>query len=223
MDIVSSEINHKMENGEQDGSRFNLHLLEEKLMASPLKKLMFKYFEFKIFKRLIRPLHLNLTGKRFLECGCGAGYGIEVLYNNFLPEEYYAFDIDEKMVLRSFSRVKNSRLPVTVFRGDIKEIPFPKNRFDCVFNFTVLHHEPLWREALKEIHRVLRPDGILILNEINDRSLNWFERYIKIHHPKAARFTWEVFRKELKKAGFTILNEHLFLQDFGFFICKKSV
>jgi ubiquinone/menaquinone biosynthesis C-methylase UbiE len=125
------------------------------------------------------------------------------------------------MVLRSRNRANIHNLPIKIFQGDVTDIPLPSNKFDIAFTFTVLHHEPRWRDALLEINRVLKPKGLLIINEINERSLNWFERYAKIYHPKAARFTWGMFRKEMKKAGFVILNEYLFLEDFGFFICQK--
>ncbi|MHA1993724.1 MAG: class I SAM-dependent methyltransferase [Candidatus Hodarchaeales archaeon] len=206
----------------QEGIRFDLHHLEEKLMISPLKKLMFKYFEFKIFKRLLHSLNIDLYGKKILEGGCGAGYGIEVISNHFKPSEYVAFDLNMGMVCRSQTKIKHKGLSVNVFQGDVTAINLPSEKFDAVFIFTVLHHEKNWRNALKEINRVLKPNGLLLINEINNRSLNWFERYLKVYHPKSARFTWEMFRNELNQAEFTILREYLFLQDFGFFVGRKN-
>jgi ubiquinone/menaquinone biosynthesis C-methylase UbiE len=219
---MSSSIALKTKDSTELGARFDLHHLEEKLMISPLKKLMLKYFELPVFKYLLRTLNIDLIGKRVLEAGCGAGYGIEAINNNFHPKEYYAFDISKKMVQRSFSRAKNLKDSVKVFQGDITAIPLPSQKFDVVFIFTVLHHEVRWRDALSEVNRVLKPNGLLLVNEINDRSLNWFERYAKVYHPKAARFTWGIFRKELQKTGFSIRNELLFLKDLGFFICRKE-
>ena len=205
------------------GLRFDLHHLEEKVMISPLKKLMFKYFEFRVFKRLLYSLNMNLSGKQILEGGCGAGYGIEVMSEYFQPSEYFAFDLNKGMVARSQAKVKSKGLPVKVFQGDITAIHLPAEKFDAVFIFTVLHHEKNWRVALSEINRVLKPNGLLLINEINNRSLNWFERYAKVYHPKSARFTWKTFRNELAQAGFSILREYLFLQDLGFFVgCKIS-
>ena len=204
-------------------TRFDLHHLEEKLMISPFKKIIFKYFEFKIFKRLLYSLNVDLHGKQILEGGCGAGYGIEVISQYFTPSQYYAFDLNEGMVRRSQTKVKHRKLPVNVFQGDVTSIKLPAEKFDAVFIFTVLHHEKNWRIALKEINRVLKPNGLLLINEINDRSLNWFERYLKIYHPKSARFTWKMFRHELNQAGFSILREYLFLQDLGFFVGRKQL
>ncbi len=219
---MSSSNTPLINKGIKSGTNFDLHHLEEKLMTSPLKKLMLKYFEFPIFLHLLRPLKTDLKGKRILEGGCGAGYGIETIVNHFQPKEYYAFDINERMVERSRSRAHNQRLSVKVFQGDITKIPLPSQKFDAVFIFTVLHHEIRWRDALREVYRVLKPGGLFFVNEINNRSLNWFERYAKVYHPKAARFTWNMFRKELRQTGFSIRNEFLFLKDLGFFICAKE-
>ena len=93
------------------------------------------------------------------------------------------------------------------------------SKFDIVFVFTVLHHVEGWRDALKEINRVLKPKGLLLINEINERSLNWFERYLKVKHPRKAHFTWRTFTQGLYDADFLILRECKFLADLGFFLC----
>lgn len=200
----------------------NLNHLEEKLMVSPFKKLMLSFFELKVFKSFIKSSNFDLTGKNILEVGCGAGYGIEQIYKTFKPKIYYAFDIDPKMVLLSFTKVKKRQIPVNVFLADVKETKLPSNRFDAVFAFTVLHHIEEWPNALKEINRVLKPKGLLLINEISARSLNWFERYLKVSHPKKARFTWDIFTQSLIAANFLILREFKFLKDLGFFLCIKQ-
>lgn len=219
---MDSETNPKDKRNIKSDLKFDLHHLEEKLMVSPLKKLMMNYLELLVFRYLLRSLRLDLRYKYILEVGCGAGYGIEAISKRFHPKEYYAFDINKSMVRRSIKRSRNLKNEIKIFHGDITNLHLPSQKFDVVFIFTVLHHEVKWREALREVSRVLKPDGYLLVNEINARSLNWFERYAKVYHPKAARFTWKVFRDELQKAGLLIRNEFLLLKDFGFFICRKS-
>lgn len=202
--------------------RLDIHYLEEKLMTSPFKKLMLSFFELSVFKYLIKSINFDMTGKSILEVGCGAGYGIEQIHKSFKPKEYFAFDINLKMVLLSAAKVKKKNLPVNVFLGDVKETMLPSKKFDAVFVFTVLHHVEGWQLALKEINRVLKAKGLLMINEINNRSLNWFERYLKVCHPKKAHFTWDIFTQGLNAADFLILREFKFLKDFGFFLCIKQ-
>lgn len=202
-------------------SKLDLHFLEEKLMISPLKKLMLSYFELKIFKFFLKSIDVRLNGKNILEVGCGAGYGFLQIYKDFKPKEYYAFDINPKMVAISRNKVRNHNLPIQLFVGDVRDLELPSEKFDLIFIFTVLHHVEGWQNALKEINRVLKPRGLLLVDEINNRSLNWFERYLKIYHPRKARFTWPIFRGGLSNAGFKILREFRFLEDLGFFLCAK--
>ena len=202
--------------------RLDLHYLEQKLMTSPLKKILISTFELNIFKHLMKSFNIDLKDKSILEVGCGAGYGIEQIYKSFKPKEYFAFDVNLKMVSLSIAKVKKKHLPVNVFLGDVKETKLPSNKFDAVFVFTVLHHVEGWPSALKEINRVLKTKGLLMINEINNRSLNWFERYLKVYHPKKAHFTWEIFTRGLSAADFMILREFKFLKDLGFFLCVKQ-
>ena len=216
-------MNYKVKNvkkpSKNHGGGLNLHFLEEKLMISPFKKLMLTYFELKVFKSFIESINYNLVGKSILEVGCGAGYGLEQISKTFNPKEYYAFDINQKMIYLSAAKVKKKKLNVQLFLGDVLNTGLPSNKFDVVFVFTVLHHVEGWREALKEINRVLKPKGLLLINEINHRSLRWFERYLKVIHPRKAHFTWEMFTRDLVAAGFLIIREYKFLEDLGFFLC----
>ncbi|MFX1507623.1 MAG: class I SAM-dependent methyltransferase [Promethearchaeota archaeon] len=210
--------NRKKSNRNQRGG-LDLHFLEEKLMVSPFKKLMLTYFELKVFKSFIESINYNMVGKSILEVGCGAGYGIEQISKSFNPKEYYAFDKNQKMISLSVAKVKKKKLDVQLFLGDVLKTGLPSNKFDVVFVFTVLHHVEGWRDALKEISRVLKPKGLLLINEINNRSLRWFERYFKVVHPGEAHFTWEMFTRGLTAAEFLVLREYKFLEDLGFFLC----
>jgi SAM-dependent methyltransferase len=53
--------------------------------------------------------------------------------------------------------------PLAKVKMDIHQIPFPDNKFDVVLCNHVLEHVRDDREALREIHRVLKPGGFAIL------------------------------------------------------------
>jgi SAM-dependent methyltransferase len=52
-------------------------------------------------------------------------------------------------------------------------MPYPDGSFDLVFSHGVLHHVPDVRAAQREIHRVLRPGGELVVMVYARRSLNY--------------------------------------------------
>jgi ubiquinone/menaquinone biosynthesis C-methylase UbiE len=190
---------------------------ELKFMHSPFKRLMQKHLELRIFKHFLSSLNLDLTGKILLEVGCGSGYGLELISKEFQPAELFAFDLLPEEV--ALARQKSER--ANVFVGDVRAINLPSEKFDAIFIFTVFHHVEGWQQALKEVNRVLKVGGILLVNELNRQAVNRFERFIRTRHPRHSRFDWAEFKHGLASAGFNILREKRILNDFGFFLCLK--
>jgi SAM-dependent methyltransferase len=62
---------------------------------------------------------------------------------------------------------------VALKQGSALEIPYDDDSFDVVFSHGVLHHIPDIRRAQAEIHRVLRPGGVLVAMLYARRSLNY--------------------------------------------------
>jgi SAM-dependent methyltransferase len=58
-------------------------------------------------------------------------------------------------------------------QGSVLELPFADNSFDMVFSHGVLHHVPEIGQAEREIHRVLRPGGELVIMMYARWSLNY--------------------------------------------------
>jgi SAM-dependent methyltransferase len=59
--------------------------------------------------------------------------------------------------------------------SDIGALPFPSDAFDAIICFHVLEHIPDDRKAMKELRRVLRPDGVLFCHVPLSGKLNTFE------------------------------------------------
>ncbi len=95
----------------------------------------------------------------------------------------------------------------TVRVGDVLAIGDPDASFDAVFVFGILHHVPEWREAQREIARVLAPGGALLIEELDGDFVDFEDRYLHTEHPKDARFTWSDFREGLNDAGLEVLAE----------------
>lgn len=49
--------------------------------------------------------------------------------------------------------------------ADMASIPFTDNSFDAAVCFAALHHVPNWPQVLGEVHRVLRPGGVFVMQE----------------------------------------------------------
>ena len=77
-----------------------------------------------------------------------------------------AVGVDQSLAMLRLARQRATLSPL--FAGEIQSLPFLDESFDCVSGVTVVQHIPLTQQeqALREIVRVLRPDGYLILFEL---------------------------------------------------------
>lgn len=111
---------------------------------------------------------LNLTPEELLlDLGCGAG-----AYSRILGAGgFHVVGCDYAWLVAAQARKRTSGGNVDFIAGDASNLPFTNNLFDhvvCVGLFQSLHEH---HEAMREIHRVLKPDGVLCLMTLNRRSL----------------------------------------------------
>ena len=110
------------------------------------------------------------SGKRILESGCGTGRWMAF----FEKLGHQAFGVDDSAGPLRVARAHDARLRLV--RGDIVGSPFRDASFDAVFSSYVAEHfEDGPQALLREIHRLLKPDGLLILIVPYN---NWFRRLV---------------------------------------------
>lgn len=115
---------------------------------------------------------LNVAGKRVLEIGLGQGADSESLIRR--GAVWSGVDLTPESVERVRTRLTLRDLPFAdLRRGSALDLPFPDASFDLVFSHGVLHHVPEIQQAEKEIHRVLRPGGELVIMMYSRWSLNY--------------------------------------------------
>jgi 2-polyprenyl-3-methyl-5-hydroxy-6-metoxy-1,4-benzoquinol methylase len=185
---------------------------------SPLKKIMLRYFELPIFKKYAKSIGVNLNKMVILDGGCGSGYGLKRIYKSFRPKALYGIDI----LPREVQLAQHQKIPAKVFTRNLVDTKFPSKKFDAVFIFTVLHHIPEWRQALKEISRILKPNGILFVDELNRKLVEFFRITTGVQHPPEAQFEWSEFIEGLKEANFIIARKRIIVDGFGLFCCVKN-
>ncbi len=107
-----------------------------------------------------------------LEIGLGQGAESEQLIRR--GARWSGLDLTQESVDRVATRLRIRSLPhVALKRGSALEIPYDDDSFDYVFSHGVLHHIPDIRRAQQEIHRVLRPGGVLVAMLYARHSLNY--------------------------------------------------
>lgn len=108
------------------------------------------------------------AGKRVLEAGCGTGLVLDRLSR--VASEAHGFDLSPGMVAKARAR------GLSVSLGSVTAIPFRSNSFDFVCSFKVLAHVPDIELALRELVRVTRPGGTLVLEFYNPWSLRYLAK-----------------------------------------------
>jgi SAM-dependent methyltransferase len=115
---------------------------------------------------------IEFKGKRVLEIGLGQGAESEQMIRR--GAVWSGLDLTPESVTRVRTRLRLRRLPYESLKcGSALHIPFGDARFDIVFSHGVLHHIPEVEVAQREIARVLKPFGQLIVMLYARRSLNY--------------------------------------------------
>jgi SAM-dependent methyltransferase len=110
--------------------------------------------------------------KRILDAACGDGRYTRFLLRRADPDAMLtSFDLSAGMLSRARARLKSDR--VTQVVADITSLPYASDSFDAVVCGWVLEHLPDPRTGLRELARVMRPDGKLLLMTTEDTSLGW--------------------------------------------------
>lgn len=95
-----------------------------------------------------------------------------------------------------------------VITGDLNgELPFPAGSAPAILCSHVLEHVDAPINLLRECHRVLRPDGLLVLGlPIEASIVNWIrgENYFRHHPGHLYSFSIQNIRILLEKAGFSL-------------------
>ncbi len=106
---------------------------------------------------------LDLGGKRVLDVGCGTGVSAFAFKGAFPDDQVVGLDISRPMVRIARRRDLQGRCTFVV--GDACHLPLADASVDVVAGHSFLYLVPDRAGALREIRRVLRPGGRLVLLE----------------------------------------------------------
>src|SRR5439155_20413507 len=115
---------------------------------------------------LLLPADWSWDGKRVLDFGCGAGRTLRHFLDEAKRAEFYGCDIDRPSIEWLEEHLSP---PLHVFQsGELPGLPQPDEFFDVVYAFSVFTRlTDHWAGWLLELHRVLKPDGLLFATFLN--------------------------------------------------------
>jgi 2-polyprenyl-3-methyl-5-hydroxy-6-metoxy-1,4-benzoquinol methylase len=148
---------------------------------------------------------------RVLDIGCGDGDFLAFLARR--GWEVYGTDFSSAAC--SLARARGNQ----VHHGSLVSAEFPSGFFDVVTLWHVLEHLPDVSDNLTEVHRVLRDDGMLVVEVPDSGSLTFRlcrERWFPLDIPRHLQhFTASTINRMLRRSGFDCVRyQHLHHLDF---------
>jgi len=163
-----------------------------------------------------RPSHrmilntLDPSEKRILDIGCGTGQFAASLRERFPDSQVWGLDLSTCMLRKACSRSTLLDDRLHLVQADSERLPFADNNFDAVTCSHSFHHYPHQASVLREVHRVLRPGGRLLLID-GDRDGLWgrliFDVIVVLMEGPVLHRTSEDLQALYSAAGFTNVSQ----------------
>jgi ubiquinone/menaquinone biosynthesis C-methylase UbiE len=125
----------------------------------------------------------SLRGKDVLDVGFGSGFSVQLFAE--AGANVTGVDLTPWAVETTRARLQAFGLEADVDEGDAEQLPFADESFDLVFSWGVVHHSSDMDKALRELVRVCRVGGTVVLMVYNRRSLFYvfyllFQRFLPL-------------------------------------------
>jgi ubiquinone/menaquinone biosynthesis C-methylase UbiE len=118
-----------------------------------------------------------VTGLRILDAGCGTGnFSLTLAARG---AEMVGVDRSAAMLARARRQSREGPGRLAWVRGDLAQLPFPAHSFDGVISIVALDFMNCREAVIRELGRVLKPGGFLVLAVLNRYSLWTLKRKLE--------------------------------------------
>jgi ubiquinone/menaquinone biosynthesis C-methylase UbiE len=117
-----------------------------------------------------------------VDVGCGPGQLIAGIARSLPHLSIIGVDIAEEMLQKAGNNLASMGLAekVSFRRGDMQGLPLESDSIDFVVSTLSLHHWSQPKQAIEEIHRVLKPGGQFLIFDLrrdSPRAAYWIVRF----------------------------------------------
>lgn len=150
--------------------------------------------------------HLNLKPRqKILNIWSRTGLAIPYLRKKCPNIEIYNLEVADKFIEVSKKKYPDEKFQET----DLKDLPFKDNYFDRILSLETLEHAPSPLTFLKELHRTLKKDGVLVMSlppSISELPLRIYELLFSNHGEGPHKFlSSKKVKKLLELSGFNLV------------------
>jgi SAM-dependent methyltransferase len=137
-----------------------------------------------------------------LDLGCGQGQALPLLAERLRPELVIGVDADVRLLRRARAEADACDCAVQLLECDARRLPLGDGAVDLAFCHQTLHHVRDQAGVLAELHRVLRPGGVLLLAESCRPFIFSLPVRLLFRHPMEAQHSAAEFLALLRAHGF---------------------
>lgn len=153
-----------------------------------------------------------VEGKKILDVGCYIGVLSRILAEQ--GKEVIAIDILKSVI--DTAKIFNQVEGVHYEHGDIFNMKFKDNEFDCILFLETIEHVDAPTRFLKEFFRILKPGGCLIISTPNSVSyINILHQLLIFFKSRQLKFI-ESLESEPRNTGTQL--DHIYFWDFKTFL-----
>lgn len=158
---------------------------------------------------ILRPKLIKMSRGQVLELAVGTGVNLP-LYDGKVSVT--AIDYSPEMLERAVERAHKLELNIGFKEMDAEELDFPNNSFDTVLSTLGLCTYPDPIKALREMSRVCRPEGSILLLEHGISHLKWLADF---QNRKAVKWA-NTFDCNLNRNHYELVKESgLYIKNFN--------
>lgn len=162
-----------------------------------------------VLDRCLRDLERLMANRRksypvVVDVGCGFGRSFKLLRDRFAPQRLIGVDIEPEILAAASDQAARDGVPVEIMRAASTALPIDDETADLVLCHQTLHHLVDQEGTLREIHRILKPGGLLLVGESTRAYIHsWIIRLL-FRHPMHVQRTAEQYLAMIRAAGFAI-------------------
>lgn len=157
----------------------------------------------------------DVKNKKILDVGAGTGRLAIPLARR--GAAVTACDISKEMLARLKNKIKTKIKNLEIVEGDAEVLPFADQTFDIVVAAFLLVHIKDPRRVFDEVYRVLRPGGLFLVTNINQKDPPALETPVGEIKIKSYYHRPERIREMLEALAFSIKKE-VFVKESGVWI-----
>lgn len=161
-------------------------------------------------EQLLNMIHLKGTDS-ILDFGAGTGY-FSIPVAKRTTGKVYALDIDAEMLEIIKKKALEEQLTnIIPVQESMEALSLPDGTIDIIIASLVLHEIQPLAPLLQQMKNVLKKEGYLICLELEPKGIS----------DKGPRITLEGMEREMKEAGFQVMEKHFPSESLYMLIARK--